>query len=157
MITDRPGMILQISVADCTPVVLRGSRLDWSSVIASIHSGRWPTAKNIVGQTVQSMIDTHDVKYGSMSARIGPSASRNVYEFGPEAYDFFDEKYIHKKWEKLYLGVADCVYDQLIAAGVIASQIQRDQSCTITDRERFFSYRRDGQTGKNMYVWTKLL
>lgn len=150
MITDTRGTILQISVADCTPVIVVGNRSDWSPIAAAIHSGRWPTAKNIVGQTVYVMIDTYDVEDDSMSARIGPSASRGAYEFGPEAYDLFDTKYIHQQWEKLYLGVADCVYDQLIAAGV--SKIQRDRSCTITDTERFFSYRRDGQTGQNMCV-----
>ncbi|USN56473.1 MAG: hypothetical protein H6766_05505 [Candidatus Peribacteria bacterium] len=61
------------------------------------------------------MVDD-DVKIDSISARIGPSASWEVYEFGPEACDIFDEKHISQREGKIYVGIADQVYDQLTHA-----------------------------------------
>lgn len=155
MITDVPWVILQIWVADCTPIILTGEKSDGSLVIAAIHSGRWPTSRNIVGQVVEKM--RNDYHASHIKARIGPSAGRDAYEFWPEAYEFFGHQHIRERDGNVYLHVAGQVHDQLIDAGLIPSDIQRDPSCTITESERFFSYRRDGLTGQNMYAWVAIV
>jgi copper oxidase (laccase) domain-containing protein len=43
------------------------------------------------------MREDYGVMQNSLAVRMGPSASREQYEFGEEAYGLFDDRYIYQK------------------------------------------------------------
>jgi copper oxidase (laccase) domain-containing protein len=99
--TTIPGIILQVVVADCVPVVLSGYTTDDQPLVAAIHSGRAWTSTNIVQHAVDAMRTTYNINESRRRARIGPSTCGDCYEFGEEAYELFDEQYITKSHNAL--------------------------------------------------------
>lgn len=156
LITDIPGIVLQIVTADCIPLLVVWKTKKWFSVVAAIHSGWKSSIQNIVPKTIQKMIDNYGVVLETFLVWVWPSISVNNFQFGVECFDLFPTPYITTKKtepETYYVDLWLYIYDQLIAVGLVDAQIQRDLSCTFGELARFFSYRRDGATGKRLFSW----
>lgn len=144
-VTAKRGAACVIMTADCLPVVFcdrAGTR------VAAAHAGWRGLAAGVLEATLQSM-GTQDVL-----AWMGPAIGPQAYEVGAEVREafvghsaeaakaFLPGKAEGKWWCDLY-GLARL---RLEAAGVM--DIYGGGFCTFTDRERFFSFRRDGETGR---------
>jgi len=148
MITDKPGIGLAISVADCTPVFIYDSK---QKIIAAIHSGWRGTIHRIVENTVfklKSEFNSHP-KY--LNCYIGPSISQPNYEVGPEVAEQFDERYLMPVNGKFLLDVRTANQDMLIESGIPANQIQVSNLCTYANSTILHSYRKDGQISGRAY------
>jgi len=141
MITDKPGIGIAISAADCTPVFLydRGQK-----IICGIHSGWKGTVNHIVPKALQLLADQYRVKAEDLIAYIGPSVSAMNYQVGEEVAALFPEQFILQKHGNFYADVAGLNYAYLLEAGIPHSNIQHSQLCTVACRDLFHSYRRDG-------------
>jgi len=149
MITDKPGIGLAISIADCVPVLLYEPE---KKIIAGVHSGWRGTQKKIL---LKSLMKLEELGCSSKNiiAYIGPSISKNVYEIGNEVSDLFDEKYIDKKAGKYFLDVAGVNLDILISFGVKKNNIRVSHLCTFAMKDILHSYRRDGvKSGRSLAV-----
>ena len=148
MITDKPGIGLAVSIADCVPILIYDPV---KKIIAGVHSGWRGTEKKILLKTLKEL-----KKYGSLPenlvAYIGPSISKNVYEVGKEVAEFFDEKYLEEKGEKYLLDVAGINFDILLDAGVKKNNIQLSSLCTYAMKNVLHSYRRDGNKSGRSYA-----
>lgn len=142
MVTNVPGIVLGIKVADCAAVLL------WDTVkgaVAAVHSGWRGTSQNIAGKTVRTMMhqfgtDPHDVM-----AWISPHATAANYEVGKDVYNVLSAYCTPhpEKPEKWFYSNADAISEQVTDAGGKKEKIIIDQHCTMTDK-RFHSHRRDG-------------
>ena len=149
MITDKRGIGLAVSVADCVPVLLYDP---FKKIIAAVHSGWRGIQKKILLKTLNKLKE-----YGSqvenLVAYIGPSISKNIYEVGKEVAELFDKKYLDEREHKLYLDVAGVNYDILINTGVKKINIQNSKLCTYAMKDIFHSYRRDGEkSGRSLVL-----
>ena len=141
MITDKPGLGLAISTADCTSIFIYDVK---QKVIAAVHSGWRGTQQKIVLKTLEKLRNDFNSLPENLIAYIGPSISQKNYEVGPEVAEQFDEKYLISKGDKFLLNVAGNNYDMLINFGLNSENVQISQYCSCELDELLHSYRRDG-------------
>ena len=80
-----------VSTADCVPILIYDKEND---VIAAIHAGWRGTVKRIAEKAVELMKENYNCDPKNMVAAIGPSIGPCCFEFGKEAEEFFDKKYL---------------------------------------------------------------
>ena len=135
-----------VLTADCLPVLLTtrdGSRL------AAAHAG-W---RGLVGGVLEAVIEAMGASPDDLLAWLGPAISQPAFEVGDEvraafvALDTDAAAYFEAnprgRWQADLYGLAR---RRLALAGV--SDVHGGGRCTSRETEAFFSYRRDGVTGR---------
>lgn len=150
LITDRPGLFLAISIADCTPVMLFDPV---RRVVAGVHAGWRGTVGKIVEKTIQRMEKENATIPSDVVAFIGPSAGKCCYEVGAEVAGQFPSECIAPSTVpgKSMLDVKHANVIQLLDNGVRNSNIEVHQDCTIHNT-RYHSHRRDAQGSGRMFA-----
>ncbi|CAH2032273.1 peptidoglycan editing factor PgeF [Trichlorobacter ammonificans] len=156
IITNQPGIMIGVTVADCVPVLL----LDpVKRVIGAVHAGWQGTAAQIALQAVQGMVRLFDSRPADIRAAIGPCIGPCCYEVDQPVregfaandvspWDAVAESRAPGKWQ-LDMALANRM--QLEAAGVAGTSIKTASQCVCCHKELYFSYRRDaGETGRQM-------
>lgn len=143
--TVEPDVASVILTADCLPVLFcdrAGTR------VAAAHAGWRGLAAGILENTISAL----GVQPEQLLVWLGPAIGPEVFEVGPDVRDLFGKgaaAECFKPSDRAGHYLAD-IYQlarlRLNAAGVTA--IYGGGLCTISDPIRFFSYRRDGQTGR---------
>ena len=145
--TRRRGVVCAVQSADCLPILLCDRA---GSLVAAVHGGWRGLAAGIVERVLVGL----GVAPGDLLAWLGPAICGRCYEVGdevraafvshnPDAVAAFRPSPHAGRWmADIYL----LARQRLQAAGV--AQIYGGGLCTVSDAGRFFSYRRDGQTGR---------
>ena len=141
-----PGTVCAVMVADCLPVLLASRAGD---VIGVAHAGWRGLAAGVLEATVAAMkCAPHE-----LIAYLGPAISARAFEVGGEvraaflAADGAAETAFSAAGAKKWMADLDLLARQrLQRCGV--SAVYGDRLCTYCDPERFYSYRRDGVTGR---------
>lgn len=150
LITSKKNLLLVLTIADCTPVMIYDSG---NQVIAAVHSGWRGANKKILENTLRLMRNEFNTKGADLMVYLGPSISQINYQVGEEVANLFDQKYILNSSGKTFLDVASVNYDMLIDFGVKRNNIQRSFLCTYQMKDIFHSYRRDGnKSGRSLAV-----
>ena len=142
MITNKTGVVLCISTADCTTVFIYDRQI---KIIAAVHSGWRGTQKRITEKTVKKLKNEFNCKPENMFVYLGPSISQANYKVGKEVADYFDNKYLKKEDDKFLLDISSANYDMLIKEKIPPFQIQKSPLCSFEYNEVLHSYRRDGK------------
>ena len=137
----RTDNYLVIHVADCQSVLMYEPT---RQVVANVHSGWRGSILNIVGRTVETMKRHFGCRPDGIHAAIGPSLGPCCAEFVNYQTEIPREFWSYRGPGNLFDFWA-ISSDQLIAAGVLAENIESSQMCTRCRTEDFFSYR-DGKT-----------
>ncbi|MGY1530421.1 peptidoglycan editing factor PgeF [Luteimonas sp. A649] len=147
-VTDVPGAVLAILTADCLPVVLAARD---GSEVGAAHAGWRGLAAGVLDTTVAAM---HSPPR-DLVAWLGPAAGPAAYEVGPEVRDAFvagdagaDAAFVSTRPGHWHVDLYALARRRLQAAGLAAADIHGGGLCTITDRARFYSHRRDARTGR---------
>lgn len=142
-----PGEACVVMTADCLPVIFCDRE---GTTVAAAHAGWRGLSAGVLEATVRAMA----IAPAELMAWFGPAISPQSYEVGDEVRDAFVQysagaaeafhagKVPVKWWCDLYL----LARQRLEALGV--KSIHGGGFCTHTERERFFSFRRDGQCGR---------
>jgi YfiH family protein len=147
LVTSVPGIGLAMMGADCLPVLLASP-----TVVGAAHVGRPGLAKGVLHEVVRVM---RDEGAGDISAVIGPGICGACYEV-PAAMAGEVEKAVPGSRATTRHGTPSVdltagARTQLAAQGV-ATEVMG--GCTLEQPELFFSYRRDGRTGRHAgIVW----
>ncbi len=148
IITNKPNIPLMVMVADCIPVLLY-DRI--KKVIGAIHAGRNGTFKSISKKAVFIMKEKFNSNPEDIVVSLGASIKSCCYEVGEDLADIaiksFGDKYVLKKDSSFYLDLQTLNFDQLKKIGVKEENIEISTICTSCDKN-YFSYRRDGVTGR---------
>ncbi len=148
IITNKPNIPLMVMVADCIPVLLY-DRV--KKVISAVHAGRNGTFKQISKKAVTIMKEEFGSNPEDIVVSLGPSIHSCCYEVGEDLADIaiksFGEKYVAKRDGSFYLDLQTLNLDQLVSVGVKEENIEISPTCTSCDKN-YFSYRRDGVTGR---------
>jgi len=141
----QPGVVCAVLTADCLPLLLcdrAGSR------VAAAHAGWRGLAAGVIEQTVAALGRPGDALLAWLGPAIGPSA----YEVGSEVRDTFlaHDPQAAAAFSPAPGGWRADLYrlarQRLADCGVRA--VSGGNHCTFTEAGRFFSYRRDGVTGR---------
>lgn len=150
LFTQQSGVVCSAMTADCLPVLLTNTQ---GSQVAAVHAG-W---RGLADGIVENAVAKFD---GQVMAWIGPAIGASVFEVGEDvlqafisfdsiAEQAFTPRDVQGKW------LADMnmlVTQRLNKVGV--SDVYYSDMCTYLDKERFFSYRRDGATGRQAsFIW----
>lgn len=155
IITNQPGIMAGILVADCYPVILYDPE---GSAAGVVHAGWKGAAAGLIGQTVRAMQELFGSRAGRMRAAIGPGIGAHKYEVDRPVRDAFREG--SGQWSRIaketrlghwQLDLRLSCLLQLEEAGIPRDVIDVAEECTCCHKEKFFSHRRDhGQTGRQM-------
>ncbi len=148
IITNKPNIPLMVMVADCIPVLLFDRE---KKVIGAVHAGRNGTFKSISKKAVELMTKEFGSNPEDIIVSLGPSIHSCCYEVGENLADIakksFGKKYVLKRDGSFYLDLQILNFDQLKSVGVKEENIEISKICTSCDKN-YFSYRRDGVTGR---------
>ena len=149
IVTTEKQLALCVLVADCVPVLLSDHN---AGVVAAAHAGRLGARNGIVLRTVEKMREL-GAEPANIQALLGPAAAGESYEVPQEMADDV-EKHLPGSRTRTKKGTPGLdiragLVRQLMAAGV--THIDADPRDTVTD-ESFFSYRREGTTGRQAGV-----
>jgi len=143
--TRTPDTVCVVMTADCLPVLFCARD---GSVVAATHAGWRGLAAGVLEATLAAM----QVPPGEVVAWLGAAIGPDAFEVGAEVRDTFIASHPQsaaafvphsKKWLADIYALARI---RLSACGVRA--IHGGGLCTYTDAARFYSYRRDGTTGR---------
>jgi hypothetical protein len=148
LVTRTAGLALAVLVADCVPVLLTDAD---AGVIATAHAGRRGVAAGVMAAVVSAMLDC-GASRDSIRVWLGPSIGGCCYAVpadmqaevaavAPGTVRFGGRTFSGEPGLDLREGVAA----QLAKLGV--QRLLRVGGCTSEDAG-FFSYRRDGTTGR---------
>jgi YfiH family protein len=142
----EPGRVCTVMTADCLPVLF--ARIDGNAVGAA-HAGWRGLCNGVLEATVARLGGG-----SQLLAWLGPAIGPTAFEVGDEvraafmahqaeAGNCFAPGLAPGKWWCDIYGLAR---QRLAAAGV--TRVHGGDACTVSEPERFFSYRRDRQTGR---------
>lgn len=181
MVTNVPGIMLGILVADCFPVLLVDRR---NNAVGAFHCGWRPTAKRMVEKGLGIMRYEYGTRPEDVYAAIGPGIQNCCYEVGEELREQFESQFaysselfhtvqesdpVREKYPllfmnmrapghgdlciKLHLDLREANRRQLLMLGVPEKNIAALKHCTACDTRNFFSHRAEkGRTGRMMAV-----
>jgi YfiH family protein len=153
-VTNIPDEVLAVLTADCMPVLFTSNS---GNVIGAAHAGWRGLSGGVLENTVQAMCALSvGLSPQDISAWMGPAIGPAAFEVGEDVLQAFAGQIQSirlkaftpiidrpgKYWANLYL----LARDRLSALGI--EQIAGGDFCTFTDQEKFFSYRRDKETGR---------
>lgn len=151
LITDRPGLFLATTVADCLPVYLCDPV---RRAVGVVHAGWRGSREEIVGTALGLMSREFSTVPADLWAYLGPGAGRCCYEVGRDVANQFPAECLESgPGGKTRLDLALFNRNLLLGAGVPESQIGVSEHCTIHEADVFHSYRRDGiRSGRMMGI-----
>jgi YfiH family protein len=151
--TQHPGTACAVLTADCLPVLLCDRA---GTVVAAAHAG-W---RGLLAGVLEATLVAMAVDRAELIAWLGPAIGPAAFEVGPEVKTDFLESALkasrrdiaacfapHPVNKEHYLADLYALARlRLAACGVV--QVSGGEYCTCSDPEKFYSYRRDGQTGR---------
>lgn len=146
-VSHQTGKVCVVMTADCLPVLFTNQE---GSVIAAAHAGWRGLNEGVLEATVNSMKCPVD----EILAWLGPAIGPENFEVGEEVREAFVEKHPEadkafvagQEKGKWYADIYQLARIRLAACGV--DKVYGGGFCTFADAKRFFSYRREGQTGR---------
>lgn len=149
--TDQSGVVCAVLTADCLPVLFCG---DQGAVIGAAHAGWRGLQVGVIEQTIAAM------NCRDLQAWLGPAIGPAHFEVGDEVREAFVSQNANAsvafsatqagKW------LAD-IYQlaRIRLANLGVEQVYGGGLCTVSDAQRFYSYRRDGAATGRMasLIW----
>lgn len=144
--TEKNGVVCAILTADCLPVLICDRN---GSIVGAAHAGWRGLSQSILEKTIAAM----RVPPPELLVFLGPAIGPSHYEVGDDVRDVFvndDENavtaFLPTADGKWLANLYELAQLRLRRTGV--EEIYGGDFCTFADSDRFFSYRRDGTTGR---------
>lgn len=141
-----PGLVCAVLVADCLPVFLASRDGDRVGIA---HAG-W---RGLAGGVVEATVAALECDPSRLVAWLGPSIGPRAFEVGAEVREAFvaqdpgaEGAFVAGRPGRWLADLPALARRRLEAAGV--SAVSGGGLCTYADPARFYSYRRDGATGR---------
>lgn len=146
VVSDGPGVACAVRTADCVPVLLACPE---TRRVGAVHAGWRGVVQNVIGAALEVFL-ARGSRPEQLIVAIGPHISLAAFEVGEDvaielARASRAPRAVVREGSRPHVALAPIVVAQLSELGVPAERIELIPGCTFTDRERFFSYRRDGQ------------
>ena len=142
----EPGPVAAVLTADCLPLLLASRAGDRVGIV---HAG-W---RGMVLGVVEAAVAALAGDPGDLVAWLGPAIGPAVFEVGGEVRRMFVSMQPESaadfrpgRGQKYLADLPGLARRRLVACGV--TSVHGGEHCTVADPVRFYSYRRDGQTGR---------
>jgi len=161
--TTIAGKVCVVMTADCLPVLFCDAR---GTVVAAAHAGWRGLAAGMLENTIEAM---RAAGAGDLMAWMGPAIGAYQFEVGGDVRQAFlqgaldDSSVRHvtaaftpleHKPGKFLADIYALARHRMLRAGV--AQVHGGEYCTVANSGRFYSFRRDGVTGRQAsLIWLK--
>ncbi|KND60822.1 hypothetical protein BVER_01045 [Candidatus Burkholderia verschuerenii] len=163
-VTDRPGVVCVAMAADCLPVLFCD---DDGCAVGAAHAGWRGLAAGIVENTGERVARLAGIPASGLNAYLGPAIGPSAFEVGEDVFDAFTSAEPAAQRDataaafkptgatgKYFADIYTLARLRLASIGVEASRIHGGTHCTVTEQTRFYSYRRDRDTGRMAaFIW----
>ncbi len=144
------GAVCAVMTADCLPLLFCNRQ---GTVVAATHAG-W---RGLCDGAIEATIDAMQVPPDSLMAWLGPAIGPQAFEVGEDVRQEFIAQQSEARDAFVPVGDGKCLGNMYMLAQlrlgrkgvteIYGGGIDQD-FCTYTDASRFFSFRRDGKTGR---------
>lgn len=148
---NRSGTVCAVMTADCLPVLFCNRA---GTEVAAAHAGWRGLCEGVLEETVACFKD----KPENILAWLGPAIGPEAFEVGAEVREAFiakdaqAESAFRPAGEKYFANIYQLARQRLANVGV--EQIFGGDRCTLSEKDDFFSYRRDKTTGRMAsFIW----
>ncbi|NOZ51647.1 MAG: peptidoglycan editing factor PgeF [Gammaproteobacteria bacterium] len=146
----RPGLVCVTLTADCLPILICNQQ---GTQVAAVHAGWRGLAGGIIENTVAALLQYGGYQPGQFLAWLGPAIGPAAFEVADDVRNAFIQfnqcaktafvPLTGNKWlANMYLLAQQC----LNRLGI--EQVHGGEFCTVTQYQQYYSYRRDGNTGR---------
>lgn len=155
-VTTVAGVACTVQAADCLPVLLAAPD---GRAVGAAHAGWRGLAAGVVEAAVAAVSSAAGCAPGEISAWLGACIGPDAFEVGADVLDAFGvdpddtapataaaRRFLDRGHRKWLADLAGLARDRLASAGVV--EVGGGRWCTVGEPTRFFSYRRDGATGR---------
>ncbi|APB98791.1 peptidoglycan editing factor PgeF [Polynucleobacter asymbioticus] len=160
IVTNIPNEVLAIMTADCLPVLFASSS---GTEVGAAHAGWRGLCSGVLENTAHELLALNpQLKPQDLVTWMGPAIGPKRFEVGQDVLDSFKASHIPFP-EEAFKSIADrpgkyladiyaLARSRLHAFGI--TQIYGGDFCTVSESEQYFSYRRDGVTGRfASFIW----
>jgi polyphenol oxidase len=142
-----PGVAVAVITADCLPVALADPA---SGAVAAVHAGWRGVAAGLLSRVLDRFADPSGLR-----AAVGPGIGPDHYEVGEEVVSAVDAATgggarVERRDGRAFLDLPGTVAAFLRTSGV--GSVEESGLCTACRGDRFYSYRREGRTGRQALV-----
>jgi YfiH family protein len=145
-VSTHRGAVCAVMTADCLPILLCNES---GSVVGAVHAG-W---RGLCDGVIEAAVAEMKVPGATLMAWLGPAIGPTAFEVGEEVRAAFMEKqatastaFVPAPNGKWLADIFQLATLRLLALGI--TRIYGGGMCTYSEPERFYSYRRDGETGR---------
>ncbi|MEZ3501807.1 purine nucleoside phosphorylase YfiH [Pantoea sp. KPR_PJ] len=144
-ITSDPGIVCAVMTADCLPVLFCSAD---GKEVAAAHAG-W---RGLCAGVLENTLAQFSAPVSQIHAWLGPAIGPDAFEVGSEvrsafmATDTRAQQAFRPAGGKYFADIWLLAQQRLQAAGVNSVSVSR--RCTFHESGEFFSFRRDGTTGR---------
>jgi YfiH family protein len=146
VVARAPGQVCAVLTADCLPLLLCDRA---GSVCAAVHAG-W---RGLHAGVIEAAVARLALPGAALLAWLGPAIGPARFEVGPEVREAFIasdaaavDAFRRGRGDRWFADLYALARLRLAALGV--RQVSGGGLCTLSDPGRFYSYRRDGRTGR---------
>ncbi len=144
--TSRVGCVCVVMTADCLPVLICNQQ---GSKVAAVHAGWRGLHAGVVTNAIRGL----ESDPAELMVWLGPAIGPEAFEVGAEVFRAFTDcnaentSAFRRKDDQHWLcDLYQLARIELSSQGV--TSVFGGNECTYTDEQRFYSYRRDGDTGR---------
>lgn len=157
-VTTTPGLAACVLVADCLPVLFAAPD---GSAVGAAHAGWRGLAGGVLENTLKAVCGKAQCEASAVQVWLGPAIGPQHFEVGEDVRQAFVGQHAESasafrmtrpgKWMADLFLLARL---RLRAAGVPTSSVQGGGVCTVSERQGYYSFRRDRITGRQAgLVW----
>ncbi len=143
---DQLGVVCAVLTADCLPILVA---TDDGLQVAAIYAGWRGLLTGVIERTIDALQTTR------LAVWLGPAIGVDCFEVGSEVRAAFIDKSVDYaagfrllSADKYLADIYTLARIALNSLGISHSRVYGGGFCTVTDVQRFYSYRRDGETGR---------
>tara|TARA_R110000868_G_scaffold8205_9_gene42840 strand:+ start:18346 stop:19107 length:762 start_codon:yes stop_codon:yes gene_type:complete len=144
--TREPNQVCSVLTADCLPLLITNRD---GTEVAAIHAG-W---RGLADGVIESCLNKLQSPMGELMVWLGPAMGPAVFEVQADVYDLFTQRndnaeqvFTKLNKTKWLMDIYKLAQQRLKTQGIKA--VYGGEHCTFSDKDKFFSYRRDGVTGR---------
>lgn len=142
----KPGHVCVVMTADCLPVLLCNKQ---GTVVAAVHAG-W---RGLLQGVIPAAVEKLQIQNEHILAWLGPAIGPQSFEVGREVKEAFmnadlnnDAAFLPSTAGHFFANLYQLAELQLKRLGI--KNVYGQKWCTYQDKSHYFSYRRDGVTGR---------
>ncbi len=145
-LTRQTNQVCAVMTADCLPVLMTDRQ---GKEVAAVHAG-W---RGLVAGAITATAKQFEADVEDLLVWLGPAIGPNAFEVGEDVFrafvdehDRYREAFVPQAQNKWLLDIYTAARLQLQQLGI--KEVYGGGFCTVENNQQFFSYRRDGITGR---------